>query len=167
MKEQLELHHIDKRLSKGVKVLLNQGNDWAKEYIDRAYEPLNIYSIDSEAEGKHEIDIGHSYNQTISTFFSNIKPILHPLTDLTKEITIKGETFVPLVRIQEEMKYYQAVKYRCTNDFGIFLYLDAAYELGVDLKAYEYLLEWNFDVDGLIEKGLAIDVNTLNENPYE
>ena len=31
----------------------------------------------------------------------------------------------------------------------------------------EQLLEWQFDVHGLIEKGLAIDVNTLENNPYE
>jgi len=31
---------------------------------------------------------------------------------------------------------------------------------------YEILLKNHFDVDGLIDQGLAIDVNTLDTNPY-
>ena len=29
------------------------------------------------------------------------------------------------------------------------------------------LIEWHFDIAGLIEKGEAIDINTLSENPYK
>lgn len=32
---------------------------------------------------------------------------------------------------------------------------------------YDKLNEWMFDYRGLISAGLAIDVNTLPENPYE
>ena len=28
-------------------------------------------------------------------------------------------------------------------------------------------VEWHFDINGWIDKGLAIDVNTLETNPYE
>ena len=29
------------------------------------------------------------------------------------------------------------------------------------------LIEWHFDIANLIEQGEAIDVNTLEENPYK
>ena len=29
------------------------------------------------------------------------------------------------------------------------------------------LISWHFDIAGLIDKGEAIDVNTLDENPYK
>ena len=32
---------------------------------------------------------------------------------------------------------------------------------------YNYLVKNYFDCDGLIEKGSAIDVNTLEQNPYK
>lgn len=34
------------------------------------------------------------------------------------------------------------------------------------LELIEKLYEWHFDLHGLIEKGLAIDVTTLTDNPY-
>lgn len=33
------------------------------------------------------------------------------------------------------------------------------------IEAIEKLYEWHFDIHGLIEKGLAIDINTLNKQP--
>ena len=33
--------------------------------------------------------------------------------------------------------------------------------------AFDKLSEWLFDYRGLIPAGLAVDVNTLSENPYE
>lgn len=46
------------------------------------------------------------------------------------------------------------------------------FEIHNDVSSMEYfhvkkLLEWHFDVFGLIESGLAIDVTTLETNPYE
>ena len=35
------------------------------------------------------------------------------------------------------------------------------------LRYYDKLNEWMFDYRNLISAGLAIDVNTLPENPYE
>lgn len=34
-------------------------------------------------------------------------------------------------------------------------------------ELFQKLVEWHFDIAGLIKKGEAIDVNTLNENPYK
>ena len=88
------------------------------------------------------------------------KPILRPMSDLTEEITHRGEKFVPL---------------DVFNDRGHFIEFDAAgllYTVGgcMDsdwLMVFDKLNEWMFDYRGLISAGLAIDVNTLPENPYE
>lgn len=77
-----------------------------------------------------------------------IKPYLYPLSDLTKEMDIDG------VKISA---------------------VDELYPNGVDVDGFELdilnnsiqtmdyfkLLEWHFDVFGLISNGLAIDINTL------
>jgi len=87
----------------------------------------------------------------IPSKYNHYKPILHPLSDLTNEITIDEITFVPIeynafkhdieaiIEFQNGFIHYKGVKY------GII----------------ERLLEWHFDVYGLINKGLAIDINTL------
>lgn len=88
------------------------------------------------------------------------KPILRPMFDLTEEITHRGEKFVPL---------------DVFNDRGHFIEFDAAgllYTVGgcMDsdwLMVFDKFHEWMFDYRGLISAGLAIDVNTLPENPYE
>ena len=133
----------------------------------------------------------------------NIKPILHPLTDLTKEIEHKGERFVPIVELaklanvetigraefskQTEFQTHFYVDYinkRVRKRFQLrrltfekegikldfeyfypyrngFLYVDNQFML------FTKLIEWHFDLFNGIESGEAIDVNTLNENPYK
>lgn len=96
---------------------------------------------------------------------SKFKPILHPLTDLTKEVEHKGERFVPIEKLQEmndgENIYIQ-------DDFvGIDNGYACAYYLNDALKFVSVLIEWHFDIAGLIDKGEAIDVNTLPENTYK
>lgn len=88
------------------------------------------------------------------------KPILRPMSDITKEITHRGEKFVPIDVL---------------NDRGRFIEFDVAgllYTVGgcMDsdwLMVFDKLNEWMFDYRGLISAGLAVDVNTLPENPYE
>lgn len=96
------------------------------------------------------------------TNFFNIKPILRPLSDLTKEIEVNGEKFVPadilfpvcefkseyerIVAIKE-LELQNAITHSCTY-FSI----------------VQKLFEWHFDVFGLIEKGLAININTLDND---
>lgn len=76
------------------------------------------------------------------------KPILHPLSDLTKEIKVNGEKFVPIDRLTNMA--------RINYEMGL-LTIDK----DMTLKDYFKLLEWHFDIYGLIENGLAIDINTL------
>lgn len=83
-----------------------------------------------------------------------VKPILRPLSDLTKEITNDGETFVPI----EQIDGWDTVAAKLITKGNI---NNAPYWV------VQNLLSWRFDVFNLIESGEAIDVNTLGKNPYE
>lgn len=83
---------------------------------------------------------------------SGFKPILHSLTDLIKPIEHKGEKFVPCEYFTYEVE--------CDLRKGL---VDCELPFAVIWQ----LIKWHFDVAGLIEKGEAIDVNTLPENPYK
>ena len=80
------------------------------------------------------------------------KPILRPLSDLTKEIEVDGEKFVPAIELNWSNITTDILSksINLTNKFNNLFAFD-----------YKKLLEWHFDVFGLIEKGLAIDINTL------
>jgi hypothetical protein len=76
------------------------------------------------------------------------KPILRPLSDLTKEIEIDGKKFTP-------------TKVLHWNNEGreiFFIYPETTSYSDI-LKLYE----WKFDVHGLIAKGLAVNINILNK----
>ena len=120
-----------------------------------------------------------------------IKPILRPLSDLTKEIDHNGEKFVPLIYIikkislfdlsdcifeydedyDEDGIYVNAVyegrvidsitfdgnMFRCMNNDGSFDFYNPQH-LALDLLS-ELHFDWKYR---LIDQGLAIDINTLN-----
>ena len=99
--------------------------------------------------------------------YDEIKPIIHPLFDLNKEIEHNGEKFVPIERLVDLI---------VNTDFYDHEYIVDRVKLFDELqKDIQYvpfylvqkLIEWHFDIAGLIEKGEAIDVNSLSENPYE
>ncbi len=161
--EELKLEHIAKRLPYGLKVL----NGWGE------IAPLTSSLLTH----------------------TKFKPILIPLSDLIKEIEHNGEKFVPMLKLisyfddeylSTSVKVVKVSEsyFICTYDSlgGDIIEFEYQYGYGFDLfnivednrwiNQVEYLLiihllEWHFDVDNLIEKGLAIDVNTLEENPYK
>jgi hypothetical protein len=114
-----------------------------------AYLPYNLKGIYHESiitlslNGfSSSTEIGYD----ISLFLKcEIKPILRPLSDLDKEITHDGETFNPKFIIDMAFP---------SERMGL---NPATWSHRVVTK----LQEWHFDVFGLIEKGLAININTL------
>ena len=84
----------------------------------------------------------------------NVKLILRPLSDLTKEIEHNGEKFVPVERIEEIYGLN-----------SMWIGWDGVDEgMGhFEHQIIQKLLEWHFDTEGLIEKGYAIDINTLKK----
>jgi len=80
----------------------------------------------------------------------DIKPILRNLSDLTKEIEVNGEKFVP--------NHDSDFKYFIVHELDEFI---ESIPNSLNYSQLLKLIEWHFDVFGLIEQGLAIDVNTI------
>lgn len=99
--------------------------------------------------GQNEMTILNIMNFVDETTSGKI--ILRPLSDLTKEITVNGETFVPLVTLYNSDYYRKGMNEVISN----------VMHLKNQIFWYSRLFEWHFDVFGLIKKGLAIDINTL------
>lgn len=78
------------------------------------------------------------------------KLALRPLSDLTKEIEHKGENFIPK---KELLSMFNCIEFDIMafeSDFN-----NMPYEL------VQKILEWNFDIFGLIGEDLAIDINSF------
>ena len=84
---------------------------------------------------KFELDCGHDFN--LHLFEGNVKPILRPISELSKN------------EFPFELGTY-------TSDFKFVLE-------NTEFQFVSKMFELHFDVYGLIEKGLAIDINTLNK----
>ena len=90
-----------------------------------------------------------------------LKLILRPLSDLTREITHNGEKFVPLERIkcsdlQSHHDWITTGRNYWINKFGRNKWLNRT-PFGIIVNIHS----WHFDTFGLIDAGLAIDINTL------
>lgn len=117
--------------------------------------------------------VQYTDNQDFPLPVSCVMPILRPVSDLTKEIEHKGEKFVPAEwfeisddnNLSLEFDYgniklisnlTSISKNNCHHDINY-----------LPFQVVQKLNEWHFDIAGLIEKGEAIDINTLPENPYK
>jgi len=152
----LELKHLAGYLPYGLGLV---ARNVLSETPRRIYSNLNAMNIMSLIEG--------------DTLY---KPILHPLSDLTKEIEVNGEKFVPIVELlkleyptQEKTGRYSEItvsengfpnafyKYQANRCLTIYTsHID-----GISFWNIKKLIEWHFDIYGLIEENLAIDINTL------
>lgn len=91
-----------------------------------------------------------------------IKPILRPLSDLAKEIEVDGEQFVPksiLFKLFGGMAQFQILeKGFYSLNYGCYLKIEQ-----LPHNIVSQLLEWHFDIYGLIENGLAISIHDVEE----
>ena len=83
---------------------------------------------------------GHTYTKNI--------PILRPLSELTKEIEHNGEKFVPIEKLNHTEIDIKIIISWINSDLLI-------------LKNSLRLVEWHFDIAGLIDKNEAVDYTTL------
>ena len=127
----LELKHLAPYLPYSLKI--KTGN-LIREMIPCDIHNSKYTSIDNIIQG-----IGH-------------KPILRPLSDLIAFINIdfEDEKFKPVDVIIR--------KGGCNTAVGLHVKIGKG-TLG--FKYFDLLIQWHFDVFGLIEKGLAIDINTI------
>ena len=94
-------------------------------------------------------------------------PICRPLSDLTKEIEHKGDKFVPIDELNniiddESIGFNDHyIDYENPDNTGQIDWLNEPFIVVM------WLIEHYFDIYGLIDKGEAIDVNSLDTNPYK
>ena len=131
---ELELKHLAPYLPYGLKVAINV---FKEDYEN--YEEMKLTSDYNSCNSVNDVISGVTLHGCL------IKPILRPLSDLGKEIEFNGITDkIPLL------------------DKSVNLAKQGLSEL-LPYNVFQTLLKFHFDVFGLIEKGLAIDINTLNQ----
>ena len=160
--------------------------------------PYKLYVIDDEInetfqvvwyrEDSDELLIYDNNDGSIEEYYENLlKPILRPLSDLTKEIEHNGEKFIPaleLIKLEEKYNNWKDIAPTIPYDikiinkpFGKVLKVSKVEHWVIYLSLNEMerakyyivsqLIKWKFDIASLIPKGEAIDVNTLEINPYK
>lgn len=170
MEKKLELKHLVGYLPYKLKAEML---DYKSDYVGKQFDTvIGFHQWDSRDLYWSALTIGGSKPE-----LNRIKPILRPLSDLTKEIEVNGEKFVPIVKLAEiNLRQFNwkmvnnsdraySEKLNCEFYFnGIdFRVVNQNYD-GVATKQFQLfqkLFEWHFDFQNLIENRLAIDVNTL------
>jgi hypothetical protein len=93
--------------------------------------------------------------------YDEFKPILKPLSDLTKEIEVDGKKFIPIMVLELDSHTLSVNEYSNHLEIRGVESNEWSYAIDVYTEIMCKLFEWHFDVFGSIEKGLAIDINTL------
>ena len=119
-----------------------------------------------------------------SVMLDGIMPILRPMSDITKPIEVNGEKITPIAKILETFNfdgYYGFyTSFKEADDIEVYIWDDHICNLRYNLGIYsasknhniaisfdmwqqvnDLLNQWHFDYRGLIEQGLAIDINTV------
>jgi len=181
----LTIEHIAKRIPYGVVlkrytknpeyyILTNAGID--STYKDKVWVEY-IYKDKRTHDDK-------PYHGHATLGIEKVLPCLFPLSSLTKETTINGKTFIPIVELlkwvnkewfsRNKSKRFDKITVR-ESEFMATSFVDMAANIHIQINKtnldrepyylYNQLLKWHFDIDNLIEQGLAIDAS-LN-NPYK
>lgn len=136
------------------------------------YLPYEVKMCDEEEKTYFPTLIGIDGESIITTLprfpytykcgISELKPILRPLSDLTKEIEVNGEKFVPfdVIANDEEYAYLEDDNIWVNDMFYSQILTDLAF---IPYGVIQKLLEWHFDFQGLIQQNKAVDINTLNK----
>ena len=189
--EKLELKHIAAYLPYNLNFIDKKGNVLRMDALQVI--GYNVWAHQRYINGKKdEKDINYTHLNSLNcsgegNLLKKIKPILRPMIDLINSIIVKGynnnKPFVPLI---DMAKYYMSnegdnyelerdpdpdvatyyVKATINDYKGPTLYyfnLDVRY-YRINLWELDFLNQWHFDYRGLIDKGLAIDINKLNNN---
>ena len=89
------------------------------------------------------------------------KPILRPLSDLTKEIEVNGEKLVPIEYLSKILGGKINSKDKRLVGKAKTALINEIKNGKIQYRLVKKLFKHHFDVFGLIEKGLAIDINTI------
>lgn len=123
--------------------IFDKGSIW--QYAGYADKDLSIPLGEGDFSG---FLIRHGY--TYTSVGNSIKPLLRPLSDLTKLINDD----------EKNVKYYRLLS-TCYSESDLRNFMQSP--TVQRFEDVQILLENHFDVFGLIEKGHAIDLNTIKE----
>lgn len=155
MGNKLKLEQLACYLPYGLKFIYNDApikiNEWELVSLGKRANSNEFVALATRAD----------YKNQIHTTIELIKPILRPLSDLTNEIEHNGEKFVP-----KDILYKNHCGLEFDKDFEVDTYSSGegghnSYSLWEGYDVIQKLISWHFDIFGLIDAGLAIDINTL------
>jgi hypothetical protein len=133
---ELELKHLAPYLPYGLKI---DFLDWYKQVRFKSTLDVNI------------LERANHYG--VNNLSEHIKPILRPLSDLIKEIEHDTvDNYAAGFGLIKELIQYDIDKGLIYTALWSYPYL-----------TWVKLVEYHFDVFGLIDKGLAIDINTIKD----
>jgi len=142
-------------------------------------------------ENKNWKEDGFSISQALTYHY--LLPIARPLSDIYKQISHNSETFVPIIELAKIAGYKHVDKhwagqvgasasvtktFTYSNELGFHLVMEDDHYYSDEntieekiievnqLGLFQKLIEWHFDVAGLIDKNEAININNI-ENPYK
>ena len=124
--------------------------------------PYDLQVVNEKGVIKTYAAVHYSYE--FEPDFEKFTPILRPLSDLNKPIEHKGEKFVPIVELLENSSFdtSKMSEEEIMSFVEVYSHMDL-----IALNDLPLYLQWHFDLFGGIESGEAIDVNTLDINPYK
>lgn len=133
----------------------------AEDYLKMTFtqkEPFIAFEDNKLFLGQMKCSLGWEEDDV---FMEEMLPVMHPLSDLTKEITHNGETIKPyeiLFPVDEFDKLMDWTSLWCAEEF---LKVEDKSELCYPMEFWEKLKELHFDIYDWIKDGLAVDINTL------
>lgn len=145
MEDIIKLHEICGYLPYGLKVR------WCDGKVDKINPRIDY---DAKSEGEIDLQLFLFVIHETDTP-GDLKPLLRPLSDLTKEIEHNGERFVPIVKLLQEYCFD-------TNEMTeqeINEYAESMIEIDMSYMVAQMLMEWHFDIHGLIDRNLALNLN--------
>lgn len=152
----LELKHLAAYLPYGLEIQVDT-TFWHEKR--EAFLAVLIGIFDFETLTVKYVD---EYDTTYSSNIGDFKPILRPISDLTKQIEVNEEKVIiarELVKISDgwisDDENFNQWVYNYFNDISI-------YPKYIHDLITECLLKNHFDVFELIKDGLAVDVNSFN-----
>ena len=127
--------------------------------------PYLPYEIDiMVANSKKKMILHNNYSNNYQIWFMTVldlnyaQPILRPLSDLTNTIFIGEDSFMPLDKLLKENCF--ATETMLMEDK--LEYIEPLTSINfANYNDIKKLLSWHFDVFGLIEKGLAVNINDI------
>jgi hypothetical protein len=129
--------------------------DYKSDYVGKKYdEIIGFHQWDKTGSLWCALTVGGSKPN-----FQQLKPLLRPLSDITKRINFNGDYLVFLEVIESD--YLQDKDSQYLNYLSNY-WIGKINSKNISLFQAEMLFKWHFDVFGLIEKGLAVDINTLS-----